>query len=178
MAVLLCRSGEVFREEMAFELGLTAWVGVCRAEKGGKGTPGKETAYGKIQSLKEWHIQRMVRSSLWLKRRGHVGDEKRWGWQGLWRGKIGEASWWMSFSQRHWRLCNGSMAHSRISLVISERTSGSVDRLKLGRLSDRHLYPENNDAQCPCYQALTAYTWTFFVTANLWDWIRNMKNEE
>lgn len=45
--------------------------------KGGKGTPGKERAYGKTHSLKEWHIQRLVRSSLWLKRRGHVGDEKR-----------------------------------------------------------------------------------------------------
>lgn len=77
MAVLLCRIGEVIREEMAFELGLSAWVGVYHAEKGGKGTPGKERAYGKTHSLKEWHIQRLVRSSLWLKRRGHVGDEKR-----------------------------------------------------------------------------------------------------
>lgn len=54
--------------------------------------------------------------------------------------------------RRHWRLCNGSMAHSRISLVISERTSGSVDRLKLGRLSDRQLHPENSDTQDPLFK--------------------------
>lgn len=62
-------------ERWHFELGLTA-EGVSHVEKGGKGTPGKETAYGENKSLKEWHIQRVVRSYLWL-RRGGMGDEER-----------------------------------------------------------------------------------------------------
>ena len=52
-------------------------MGVSHVEKGGKGTPGKETAYGEKQEFEEWHIQRVVRSYLWLRRRGHVGDEER-----------------------------------------------------------------------------------------------------
>lgn len=43
------RSGEVFIEEMAFELGLTTGVGVCQAEERGKGIPGKEAAYGETK---------------------------------------------------------------------------------------------------------------------------------
>lgn len=45
-------------------------------KEGRKGTPGKETASGTRQSFKEWHIQNTVRHALWLKRRGHVGEEK------------------------------------------------------------------------------------------------------
>lgn len=91
-------------------------MGVYHVEKGGKGTPGKETAYGKTQSLKEWHIQRVVRSYLWLKRRGHVGDEKRW--QSLWKKD------WGGFD--HDECCsprgigdyvNGSMADSKASTL-------------------------------------------------------------
>lgn len=59
-------------------------MGVCHAEKGGKGIPGKETAYGKTE-FEGVAYSKLVRSSLWLKRRGHVGVEKRRRWQGLLR---------------------------------------------------------------------------------------------
>lgn len=42
-----------------------------------EGQPRKRNSIWETQSLKEWHIQRTVRSSLWLTRRGHMGDEKR-----------------------------------------------------------------------------------------------------
>lgn len=73
---------------------------------------------GKNKSLKEWHIQRVVRSYLWLRRRGHVGDEERWRWQGLQRED------WEGFDHEDCAsprgigdYINGSMADSKVSTL-------------------------------------------------------------
>lgn len=117
--------------------------------------------------------------------------EVPYGWSvgGMWEmrrdkgGRVYGGKDWRGFDhveclKRHLRLCNGSKAHSSASLMISERTSGSVVRLELGRSTDRQLYLENNEAWEHCHQALRAYTWTFFLASNLWYWIQNMKKEK
>lgn len=146
MAVHLCNGGEVFREEMAFELGLTTWVGVYHTEKGGKNTPRKEIAYGKTHSLNKWHIQRMVRSSLWLKRRGHVGEEEI-KVVGFMEGKIGKSLIMMNIvlPEDVWDYVIVTK-HTLVPALWFQRGPGSVGRLELGRPTDRSWHPENNEA--------------------------------
>ena len=128
---------------------------------------------GKNKSLKEWHIQRVVRSYLWLRRRGHVGDEERWRWQGLRRED------WEGFDHEDCGspggigdYINGSMADSKASTLWFQKgpTAAWTEKNWEDQLRGSHTQKVMD------HRFLSSQT--FLSMSHLWYGVRNMIKEE